>query len=180
MEIKHIRPLVLLTGLLIAVAAGFAGEGEEAPLVRTDAETGRADNYDIKWQVISSGGTDGASASFKLSGTVSQTAVGIGSSESFTVSHGFWQESAQRCDCIPGDANASGAYDIDDVVYLIAYIFSGGPAPIPYAICSGDPNCSCGVDIDDVVYLIAYIFSGGPPPCTCEDWVAACGWPLRD
>jgi hypothetical protein len=66
-------------------------------------------------------------------------------------------------DVVCGDADASGAPDIDDVVYLIAYIFSGGPAPVPYA--SGDANCDGGVDIDDVVYLIAYIFSGGPAPC---------------
>jgi hypothetical protein len=83
------------------------------------------------------------------------------------------------CDAFPGDANASGGVDIDDVVYLIAYIFSGGPAPVPYAIASGDPNCSCSVDIDDVVFLIAYIFSGGPDPCLCLDWAAACGLPLR-
>jgi len=64
---------------------------------------------------------------------------------------------------ICGDANVSGAVDIDDVVYLIAYIFSGGPEPVPYE--SGDTNCSGGVDIDDVVYLISYIFSGGFAPC---------------
>ena len=29
-----------------------------------------------------------------------------------------------------GDADTSGAVDIDDVVYLINYIFSGGPAPV--------------------------------------------------
>ena len=28
-----------------------------------------------------------------------------------------------------GDVNVSGAVDIDDVVYLIQYIFAGGPAP---------------------------------------------------
>jgi predicted outer membrane repeat protein len=62
-----------------------------------------------------------------------------------------------------GDVDASGDVDIDDVVYLIAYIFSGGPEPDPYE--AGDADCSVGVDIDDVVYLIAYIFSGGPEPC---------------
>jgi hypothetical protein len=62
-----------------------------------------------------------------------------------------------------GDADASGAVDIDDVVYMIAYIFSGGPAPAPLA--AGDADCSGGIDIDDVVYLISYIFSGGPAPC---------------
>jgi hypothetical protein len=65
-----------------------------------------------------------------------------------------------------GDADASGEVDIDDVVYLIAYIFSGGPAPDPYE--SGDANCSSDVDIDDVVYLIAYIFSGGNAPCDTD------------
>ncbi len=63
---------------------------------------------------------------------------------------------------VTGDANGSGSIDIDDVVFEIAYIFSGGPPPEPLA--SGDANCAASVDIDDVVYLIGYIFSGGPPP----------------
>ncbi len=63
---------------------------------------------------------------------------------------------------VAGDADGSGTVDIDDVVYLINYIFSGGPPPIPYP--AGDADCSWGVDIDDVVYLIYYIFSGGPAP----------------
>jgi len=67
---------------------------------------------------------------------------------------------------ICGDADASGAVDISDVVYLIEYIFSGGSAPNP--LLRGDSDCSSEVDISDVVYLISYIFSGGPAPCaTC-------------
>jgi hypothetical protein len=62
-----------------------------------------------------------------------------------------------------GDANGSGAVDIDDVVYLINHIFSQGPGPVPYE--SGDADCSGNVDIDDVVYLIAYVFSAGAEPC---------------
>jgi len=65
-----------------------------------------------------------------------------------------------------GDVDGSGAVDIDDVVYLIGYIFSGGPAPQPHA--SGDSDCSGDVDIDDVVYLIGYIFSGGTAPCDTD------------
>jgi hypothetical protein len=65
-----------------------------------------------------------------------------------------------------GDTDASGYVDIDDVVHLISYIFSGGPAPDPLE--SGDADCSGEVDIDDVVYLIAYIFSGGNPPCNAD------------
>jgi len=65
---------------------------------------------------------------------------------------------------IQGDANFSGNVDIDDVVYLIGYIFSSGPEPQP-VLDAGDCNCSEFVDIDDVVYLVGYIFTGGPPPC---------------
>jgi len=63
---------------------------------------------------------------------------------------------------VPGDADNSGAVDIDDAVWLIAYIFQAGPAPIPPN--AGDADGSCAVDIDDVVYQIAYIFQAGPTP----------------
>ena len=62
-----------------------------------------------------------------------------------------------------GDANGSGAVSISDAVYLIKYIFGGGPAPSP--ILAGDVNCSGAVSISDAVYLINYIFAGGPAPC---------------
>ncbi len=65
--------------------------------------------------------------------------------------------------CVIGDANGSGGIDIDDVVYLINYIFGGGPPPFPMECC-GDANGDGQIDIDDVVYLINYIFGGGPPP----------------
>jgi hypothetical protein len=135
---------------------------------------------EINWQVISSGGDiDGSSTNFLLSGTVGQTAVGVGSSDNFGLSHGFWQELEGVCDCIPGDANGDGEVNIGDAVYLIAYVFKGGPPPTPYPLCSGDANCDCEVNIGDAVYIIAYVFKGGPPPCSCEEWLDACGPPLR-
>ena len=62
-----------------------------------------------------------------------------------------------------GDVNGSGEIDLDDVIYLIQYIFADGPPPVPIEI--ADVDCSGGADIDDVVYLIAFIFTGGNPPC---------------
>jgi len=67
---------------------------------------------------------------------------------------------------ICGDADQSGQVDISDAVYLIAYIFGGGPVPIPLTV--GDTDCSEEVDISDAVYLISFIFSGGPPPCDTD------------
>ena len=62
-----------------------------------------------------------------------------------------------------GDANGDHAANISDAVFLIAYIFAGGPAPTHYL--SGDANCDSLVNISDTVYLIAFIFGGGPAPC---------------
>jgi len=72
-----------------------------------------------------------------------------------------------------GDANSSGEVDIDDVVFLITYIFSNGLPPLPLQ--AGDPDCSGAVDIDDVVYLVTYIFSSGNAPCDADgDGVPDC------
>jgi len=60
-----------------------------------------------------------------------------------------------------GDADGDGVVNINDVVYLINYLYQGGPPPI------GDADVDvCGsVNAADIMYLIAYIFFGGPPPC---------------
>jgi hypothetical protein len=83
------------------------------------------------------------------------------------------------CDCIPGDANGDGSVNVGDAVYIIAYVFKGGPPPVPYPICSGDANCDCTVNVGDAVYVISYVFKGGPPPCSCQTWLMLCGPPLR-
>jgi hypothetical protein len=62
-----------------------------------------------------------------------------------------------------GDADGNDIVNIADGVYLISYIFGGGPAPDP--IVAGDADCNEIVNISDAVYLIAYIFGGGPEPC---------------
>jgi hypothetical protein len=67
------------------------------------------------------------------------------------------------CDYVCGDADRSGAANISDAVYLISFIFGGGPAPAPEA--AGDADCNEIVNISDAVYLIAYIFGGGTEPC---------------
>jgi len=64
---------------------------------------------------------------------------------------------------IRGDANADKKLTVSDVVYLVNYLFKGGPKPISELIV-GDANCDTKVTISDVVYLINYLFKGGPPP----------------
>lgn len=68
---------------------------------------------------------------------------------------------------ICGDSDGSLSISISDAVYLINYIFGGGPAPDP--IQAGDADCSGTVTISDAVYLINYIFGGGAAPCSACD-----------
>jgi hypothetical protein len=70
------------------------------------------------------------------------------------------------CESSCGDADDNDVVDIDDIVYVIDFIFSGGPEPVPYS--AGDVDCSGAVDIDDAVYLVMYIFSGGFEPCDTD------------
>jgi len=66
-----------------------------------------------------------------------------------------------------GDANNDRSIDVSDAVYIIAYIFSGGPAPTTVRNGNADGSDADGpnaIDISDVTFLVAYIFSGGPKP----------------
>ncbi len=71
-------------------------------------------------------------------------------------------------DC--GDVNdADGAIDIADLVYLVDYMFTGGPEPP--IMCQADMNADGAIDIADLVYLVDYMFQGGPPPVEpCCPW----------
>lgn len=64
---------------------------------------------------------------------------------------------------ICGDANGDGSVNIGDAVYIIGYVFRGGPAPVPVA--AADVNLDGNVNIGDAVYLVNNIFRGGPEPC---------------
>jgi hypothetical protein len=63
---------------------------------------------------------------------------------------------------IRGDANRSGSVDLADAVFIVNWLFIGGPAPNPLWV--GDANCSGGVDLADAVYIVNWLFIGGPPP----------------
>ncbi len=122
---------------------------------------------EINWQVISSGGTKGSSATYGLEGTVGQVVVGEGSSATYGLSHGFWQEFAiipNEC-IIRGDVDHTGAIDVGDLTYLVAYLFQGGPPP-PF-LDEGDVDGTGSIDVGDLTYLVAYLFQGGPAPPPC-------------
>ena len=144
--------IILLIAALIVIGGAFAEEQE--------AESGE----EIKWQVISAGGhNDCSSTDFRVAGTLGQIAVDHSSSADFGHGPGFWPASGSGSEFVCGDANGSGYVDIDDIVFIVSYIFAGGPAPEPLEV--GNANCLESVDIDDIVYLVNYVFGGGSEPC---------------
>ncbi|MEZ5360720.1 MAG: dockerin type I domain-containing protein [Candidatus Zixiibacteriota bacterium] len=55
-----------------------------------------------------------------------------------------------------GDANNDGSVNLGDAIYLIRYVFMGGPPPaVAYR---ADVNCDGVVNISDAVVIINYIF----------------------
>jgi len=71
-----------------------------------------------------------------------------------------------ECGCCVywGDVNGDGGQfpDIADLVYLVAYMFSGGPAPV--CLEAVDCNGNGEIDIEDLVCLINPMFLGGTFP----------------
>lgn len=112
------------------------------------------DDYTIKWHVVSTGGTQSTYSDGKtLHGTVVQTAIGTVSSSNYRVYQGFWQEFTS---CRAGDADGSGNANISDAVYIISFIFLGGPEPV--TACGGDADGNGFVNVSDAIWLIRYIF----------------------
>jgi hypothetical protein len=63
---------------------------------------------------------------------------------------------------IEGDVNGDSVVNVEDVVFLINYLFMFGPAPNPPV--AGDINGDCFIGISDVIWLINYFYLDGPPP----------------
>jgi hypothetical protein len=70
------------------------------------------------------------------------------------------QRGAQPGHGIPvvcGDLNGDGDVEPGDIVFLLNYLFRGGPAP-PCPAARADCNGSYGADAGDIVSLISYLF----------------------
>jgi hypothetical protein len=62
-----------------------------------------------------------------------------------------------------GDANKDGNLNVSDVIFMINYLFKGGPIPVEFKN-QMDVNCDGETNVSDVIYTINYLFKGGPAP----------------
>jgi hypothetical protein len=62
-----------------------------------------------------------------------------------------------------GDINCDAQVNVADAVFVINYVFKGGPAPSIFL--AADANCDGDINVADGVYIINYVFNGGPAPC---------------
>lgn len=86
----------------------------------------------------------------------------------YDTTYGYGRLNAARAilSVVRGDVDNNGVVNISDATYLVSYVMSGGPAPVP-TLGTGDVDCNGIVNISDAVYIIAYIFGGGQPPKIC-------------
>ncbi|MFH1686556.1 MAG: putative Ig domain-containing protein [bacterium] len=123
---------------------------------------------EVEWTEIGSG-LSGTGLTLSADGTIEGT-VGSPQTINFTVAAtdqvGAFDESALTIQANPaylcGDVDGNGVGpNIEDLVYLVNYMFNGGPPPPVMAATDVDGNGE-GPNIADLVYLVSYMFSGGP------------------
>ncbi|MEE3053929.1 MAG: hypothetical protein VYB34_09350, partial [Planctomycetota bacterium] len=61
-----------------------------------------------------------------------------------------------------GDADANGAMQLTDAVFVLLYLFSGGGEPPCMEASDADDNGA--LQLTDAVYVLLYLFSGGDAP----------------
>ena len=66
-----------------------------------------------------------------------------------------------------GDVDSLGEIiTVDDLVYLVAYLFKGGPVPSIIEAANVDGIIGPGgpIDVSDLTYIVAFLFQSGPKP----------------
>jgi hypothetical protein len=75
----------------------------------------------------------------------------------------WWKPMLSFCGLYRGDVNQDGKLDLGDIVYLITYLYKGGPAPLPFTD-QGDLTGDDHLELGDIVFLISYLYRSGSAP----------------
>ena len=104
------------------------------------------------------GASESDSYGMPVSSGGQSSAIGFSQSGNYAAGAGYvYATSIKR-----GDANGDGIVNVGDIVYLVSYLYKGGPEPTPEE--AGDVNLDGIINVGDIVYLVSYLYKGGPPP----------------
>jgi hypothetical protein len=78
-------------------------------------------------------------------------------------------DACECCQGSTGNANndASDAVDLSDLIYLVNYLFLGGPAPVCVEEANTNGDVGGSVDLSDLIHLVNFLFLGGQSPALC-------------
>ncbi len=179
---------LILSLVLVSLAWGDKGKKEtksetpqiqktpvQSPIVtdqsnekpKAESPSSPLQSFEIPWTSINAGGElNLSSTNYKMKVSTGQSAIGETQSTNYKMGIGFWYgvpTGGPVCTDKAGDANGSGVVNLPDIIYLVNYVFKGGPKPDP--TCRGDANASGGnPNLPDIIYLVNFVFKGGPAP----------------
>jgi len=172
-------------------------------LIMFGIASSQAQNYNIDWHVIGSGGGSSASSSYEINGTAGQPIVGGSSSASYSIEAGYWiggsVSAPSEYPYLPGDANMiAGVWgttgpkrQTSDITYLVnnfndtesfpACLFYNPNFPNQggYFWASADFNGNCAVQTSDITRLLM-AFRTEIDQDTDPELVRFCGWNHAD
>ncbi|MDP3025233.1 MAG: dockerin type I repeat-containing protein [candidate division Zixibacteria bacterium] len=77
-----------------------------------------------------------------------------------------------------GDVDKNGKFDVADIIYLVNYLFKGGPKPIEF-VDQGDVDNNGNTNVADVIFMVNNRFKGGPFPIDKERFYEAAPIPAN-
>jgi hypothetical protein len=143
--------------------------------------TAMAQNYQVNWYVMGSGGGHSQSSNYQLDGTIGQPIVGSSSSSNYRIDAGFWVGDFAGpigCAYSPGDINGNHSVNGVDIVYAVNYLKGGPRPPVDCGgIClepspfyaAGDVNGNCTFNGIDITFFVRYLKGQVPSMLYCQD-----------
>lgn len=124
----------------------------------------------IKWQVVSGGGTRATSTNYIGTGTLGQVAIGPVSSTNYKTNQGFWQSFSGCCIGQTGNADCDPANgtDISDLSRMIDYLYISFAPLCCQQAANTDGSGDGNVDISDLSRLIDYLYISFTPTAACQ------------
>lgn len=101
-------------------------------------------------------GTDSAYTSYRV------TATSLPITLTLPKTAGDSSAVCDTCTYICGDVNTDRKVNVNDITYLINFLYRYGPAPMLFE--TADVNNSGSINAQDVTYLMNFLYRGGRPP----------------